>query len=163
MNGDYQEAYEPGDFCGYSCPVIFQSRALYGFPAEKQGLFRVGVPIFLGLRLCYVGTVISSTSVPFLARPKKGWPNPCDSGFRAPPGKVKSREVVIAMSRWLILKELLRRAPAKILYGMFGHPQYISETRPSGSDSPKCFTLRLGRLAKFSHGEHLPQTLHREP
>ncbi len=25
---------------------------------------------------------------------------------------------------------------------------------PFGSDSPKCFTLRLGRLAKFSHGSH---------
>jgi len=35
---------------------------------------------------------------------------------------------------------------------MFGRPQYISETRPPGSDSPKCFTLGLGRLAKFSHG-----------
>ena len=42
--------------------------------------------------------------------------------------------------------------PAKILNAMLGRPQYISETRPSGSDSPKCFTLGLGRLAKFSHG-----------
>jgi hypothetical protein len=32
--------------------------------------------------------------------------------------------------------------------------QYVSITRPSGSDSPKCFTLGLGRLAKFSHGNH---------
>ncbi len=37
---------------------------------------------------------------------------------------------------------------------MLGRPRYISETRPSGSDSPKCFTLGLGRLAKFSHGNH---------
>jgi len=42
--------------------------------------------------------------------------------------------------------------PAKILYGMFGRPRYIAQTRPSGSDSPKCFTLGLGRLAGFSHG-----------
>ena len=26
--------------------------------------------------------------------------------------------------------------------------------QPPGSDSPKCFTLGLGRLAKFSHGNH---------
>ena len=39
MNGDYQEAYEPGNYCGYSCPVIFQSCALYGFRTELQGLF----------------------------------------------------------------------------------------------------------------------------
>jgi hypothetical protein len=29
---------------------------------------------------------------------------------------------------------------------------FIAETRPSGSDSPKCLTLGLGHLAKFSHG-----------
>jgi len=44
--------------------------------------------------------------------------------------------------------------PAKIPNAMLGRPRYISETRPSGSDSPKCFTLGLGRLAKFSHGNH---------
>jgi hypothetical protein len=37
---------------------------------------------------------------------------------------------------------------------MLDRPRYISETRPSGSDSPKCFTLGLGRMAKFSHGTH---------
>ena len=49
--------------------------------------------------------------------------------------------------------------PAKILYAKLGRPRYISETRPprlrrdrSGSDSPKCFTLGLGRPAKFPHG-----------
>ena len=44
--------------------------------------------------------------------------------------------------------------PAKILYARLGRPRYISETRPAGSDSPKCFTLGLGRLPKFSHGNH---------
>jgi len=42
--------------------------------------------------------------------------------------------------------------PAKILHGMLGRPRYISETRPSGFGHPKCFTLVLGRLPKFSHG-----------
>ena len=42
--------------------------------------------------------------------------------------------------------------PAKILNGMLNRPRYISETRPSGSDSPKCLTLGLNRLPKFSHG-----------
>jgi hypothetical protein len=49
--------------------------------------------------------------------------------------------------------------PAKIFYGMLGRPRYISETRPSGSDSPKCFTLGLGRLTKFSHGKLLVKRL----
>jgi hypothetical protein len=48
-----------------------------------------------------------------------------------------------------------RMHTAKILYGMLGRPQYISETRPSGSDSPKCLTLVLGRMPGFSHGTSL--------
>ncbi|OGW26919.1 MAG: hypothetical protein A2X56_09245 [Nitrospirae bacterium GWC2_57_13] len=43
-------------------------------------------------------------------------------------------------------------APAKILYGLLGRPRGISETRPPDSDSPKCFSLGLGRSPKFSHG-----------
>ena len=50
---------------------------------------------------------------------------------------------------------LTRTHPAKILYGMLGRPQYISETRPSASDSPKCLTLGLGRMPRFSHGKLL--------
>ena len=42
--------------------------------------------------------------------------------------------------------------PTKILHGVLSRPQYISETRPAGSDSPKCLTLGLGRTPKFSNG-----------
>jgi hypothetical protein len=49
--------------------------------------------------------------------------------------------------------------PAKILYGMLGRPRYISETRPAGSDSPKCLTLGLGRLPRF-FAWGLPQAPH---
>ena len=30
--------------------------------------------------------------------------------------------------------------------------RWVQARQPVGSDSPKCFTLGLGRLAKFSHG-----------
>jgi hypothetical protein len=35
---------------------------------------------------------------------------------------------------------------------MLGRPRYISETCPSGFGHPKCLTLVLGRLPRFSHG-----------
>ena len=41
--------------------------------------------------------------------------------------------------------------PAKILYGMLNRPRYISETRLR-LRHPKCLTLGLNRLPKFSHG-----------
>jgi hypothetical protein len=50
---------------------------------------------------------------------------------------------------------------------MLGRPRYISETRPSGSDSPKCFTLGLGRMPGMvawdfhkCSGSVIPQTPH---
>jgi len=46
--------------------------------------------------------------------------------------------------------------PAKILYGMLGRPRYISETRPSGSDSPKCLTLPL-----IPHHAHLSEMVYK--
>ena len=51
-----------------------------------------------------------------------------------------------------------RRHPTKILHGVLGRPQYISETRPTGSDSPKCLTLGLGRTPKFSNGSKATKT-----
>ena len=39
----------------------------------------------------------------------------------------------------------------KFFTGMLGRPQYISETCPSGFGHPKCLTLGLGRLPKFSY------------
>jgi hypothetical protein len=62
-----------------------------------------------------------------------------------------------------------KSTPPKFVYGVLCRPRYISGTRPESfrdSDSPKCFTLGIGRPPEIFEGGasyYMITTHHREP